>query len=133
MTIEKIEGTSQKLYALVAPLVMRRSVLRQNNNYPFYTSRSHTWLVAVEGNAAIGFIPIEISGQCAKINNYYISSDDEELLSLMLQEAIQLFGEQYTLQSVTQVRHVPVFESNGFSPVKEWKLYTKMQRGNYGR
>ena len=42
MTVEKLDGTSPRLYALVAPLVMRRSVLRQNNNYPFWTSRSHT-------------------------------------------------------------------------------------------
>ena len=46
MTVEKLDGTSPRLYALVAPLVMRRSVLRQNNNYPFWTSRSHTWFVA---------------------------------------------------------------------------------------
>ena len=46
MTIEKLDGTSPRLYTLVAPLVMRRSVLRQNNNYPFWTSRSHTWFVA---------------------------------------------------------------------------------------
>ena len=31
MTVEKLDGTSPRLYALVAPLVMRRSVLRQNN------------------------------------------------------------------------------------------------------
>ena len=49
MTVEKLDGTSPRLYALVAPLVMRRSVLRQNNNYPFWTSRSHTWFVAWEG------------------------------------------------------------------------------------
>ena len=41
MTIEKLDGTSPRLYTLVAPLVMRRSVLRQNNNYPFWTSRAH--------------------------------------------------------------------------------------------
>ncbi len=133
MTIEKLDGTSPKLYSLVAPLVMRRSVLRQNNNYPFYTSRSHTWLVAVEGDTAIGFIPVEISEKYAKINNYYISGDSEKLLSLLLQEAVRLFGKQYTLQSVTLSRHIPVFKSNGFSPVKEWKLYMKMEHGRYGR
>ena len=53
MTIEKLDGTSPRLYTLVAPLVMRRSVLRQNNNYPFWTSRSHTWFVAWEGENTI--------------------------------------------------------------------------------
>ena len=56
------------------PLVMRRSVLRQNNNYPFWTSRSHTWFVAWEGDVVFGFVPVEITdGGAAKINNYYVS------------------------------------------------------------
>ena len=70
MTIEKLDGTSPRLYTLVAPLVMRRSVLRQNNNYPFWTSRSHTWFVAWEGETVFGFIHVEITdGGVAKINN----------------------------------------------------------------
>ena len=73
MTVEKLDGTSPRLYALVAPLVMRRSVLRQNNNYPFWTSRSHTWFVAWEGEIVFGFVPVEITdGGIAKINNYTI-------------------------------------------------------------
>ena len=59
MTVEKLDGTSPRLYALVAPLVMRRSVLRQNNNYPFWTSRSHTWFVAWEGEIVFGFVPVD--------------------------------------------------------------------------
>ncbi len=133
MTIEKLDGTSAKLYALVAPLVMRRSVLRQNNNYPFYTSRSHTWLVATENGAAIGFLPVEISDKYAKINNYYISGDNEKLLSILLQEAVRLFAKGHTLQSVTLSRHIPTFESNGFRTVRQWKVYSKMEHGNYGR
>ena len=57
MTIEKLDGTSPRLYTLVAPLVMRRSVLRQNNNYPFWTSRSHTWFVAWEAKPFSGSYP----------------------------------------------------------------------------
>ena len=73
MTIEKLDGTSPRLYTLVAPLVMRRSVLRQNNNYPFWTSRAHTWFVAWEGETVFGFVPVEITdGGVAKINNYYV-------------------------------------------------------------
>lgn len=77
MTIEKLDGTSPRLYTLVAPLVMRRSVLRQNNNYPFWTSRSHTWFVAWEGENVYGFVPVEITDSgIARINNYYVSGDD---------------------------------------------------------
>lgn len=65
------------------PLVMRRSVLRQNNNYPFWTSRSHTWFVAWEGEIVSGFVPVEITdGGIAKINNYYVSGDDPRLIAV---------------------------------------------------
>ena len=85
MTIEKLDGTSPRLYTLVAPLVMRRSVLRQNNNYPFWTSRSHTWFVAWEGENVYGFVPVEITdGGIARINNYYVSGDNPQLLARFL-------------------------------------------------
>ena len=104
MTIEKLDGTSPRLYTLVAPLVMRRSVLRQNNNYPFWTSRSHTWFVAWEGETVFGFIPVEITdGGVAKINNYYVSGDDPHLLSRFLREIIQYYRRDYTIRSMTLI------------------------------
>ena len=89
MTIEKLDGTSPRLYTLVAPLVMRRSVLRQNNNYPFWTSRAHTWFVAWEGETVF----------------------------------------DYTIRSVTLLRHAEVFRTEGFVPTKEWTQYVTMQYG----
>ena len=106
MTIEKLDGTSPRLYTLVAPLVMRRSVLRQNNNYPFWTSRAHTWFVAWEGETVFGFMPVEITdGGVAKINNYYVSGDDPQLLSRFLREIIRYYHRDYTIRSVTLLRH----------------------------
>ena len=115
MTIEKLDGTSPRLYTLVAPLVMRRSVLRQNNNYPFWTSRAHTWFVAWEG--------------VAKINNYYVSGDDPRLLSRFLREIIQYYHRDYTIRSMTLLRHAEVFRTEGFVPTKEWTQYVTMQYG----
>ena len=43
MKIMTLQGTDKLLYELVAPLVMNPAILRQNNNYPFKTSRSHVW------------------------------------------------------------------------------------------
>jgi hypothetical protein len=39
MKIMTLQGTDKLLYELVAPLVMNPAILRQNNNYPFKTSR----------------------------------------------------------------------------------------------
>ena len=134
MTVEKLDGTSPRLYALVAPLVMRRSVLRQNNNYPFWTSRSHTWFVAWEGEIVFGFVPVEITdGGIAKINNYYVSGDDPRLIARFLQEIVRCYLRDYTIRSVTLTRHAEVFRAEGFVPVREWKEYVAMEYGKNRR
>lgn len=127
MTIEKIAGTDARLYSLVGPLVMRASILRQNNNYPFKTSRQHVWFVALEGSVVVGFLPVEVKDECVSINNYYVSGDNAGFLTAMLREAIRAFRKDYKIMSVAHVRHGPVFQENGFSPVKTWKLYVKME------
>lgn len=127
MTIEKLGGTAPRLYTLVAPCIMRRSVLRQNNNYPFWTSRSHTWFVAVEQETVLGFIPVETtSADVAKINNYYVAGDDPRILALLLREVVLHYRHDHTIRSVTLARHVAVFREAGFSVVKEWTHYVKM-------
>lgn len=129
MTIEKLDGTAPRLYALVAPLVMRRSVLRQNNNYPFWTSRAHVWFVATEGESVQGFMPVELGDSAVKIDNYFVSGDDERLLSLLLQEVVRHFRRNYTIRSVTHMRHRTTFLAEGFVVVKEWKQYVQMEYG----
>jgi len=49
MEIEKLGGTTERLYRLVAPLVMKPCILRENNNYPFKTSMHHN----LQKNASI--------------------------------------------------------------------------------
>ena len=56
MIVEKLPGTDARLYALVAPLVMSVPIIRQNNNYPFKTSRKHLWFIALERGEVKGFI-----------------------------------------------------------------------------
>ena len=69
MNIEKLHGTSTRLYQLVAPLVMSPPVLRQNNNYPFKTSDHHVWFVALEEEKVRGFMPVEVKDSCVCIDN----------------------------------------------------------------
>ena len=126
--IEKLDGTSPRLYALIAPLVMRRSVLRQNNNYPFWTSRSHVWFVAREAENVLGFVPVEITDRGAKINNYYVSGDNIEILSSLLDEVIRFsIGDLLPVRAIAHSRHADVFRRYGFNSVREWKYYVKME------
>ena len=61
--IIELQGTEKRLYQLVAPLVMNPEVLKQNYNYPFRTSESFVWFVAVDGKEGVGFIPLEYKKQ----------------------------------------------------------------------
>lgn len=127
MVIEKLTGTDVRLYQLVAPLVMKASVLRQNNNYPFKTSVHHVWFVALDNEVVVGFIPVEQKGENAVINNYYIYEEQHSVLALMLQEVIRDLSGEFKLQAVTHTRHIPVFQECGFFTTRTWKLYVKME------
>lgn len=127
MKIEKLDGIEERLYQLVAPLVMRPSVIRQNNNYPFKTSNRHVWFVALDEEQVIGFIPVEIRNQYVVINNYYVMDDDVSVLTPLLQEVISSFSQEYKVRSVTHTHHLAVFQENGFDVIKIWKLYVKME------
>jgi|AGTN01.3.fsa_nt_gi hypothetical protein len=128
MDIIKLEGEDRRLYYLVAHLVMNEAVLAYNLNYPYKTSPDYHWFVAT-GNKSetLGFIPVKLKEDKAVLNNYYIADDDPAVLSMLLKEIVRTLSFDYEIESVTQVRHVPVFEQNGFSILFPWKRYVKMK------
>ena len=87
MIVEKLPGTDARLYALVAPLVMSVPIIRQNNNYPFKTSRKHLWFIALERGEVKGFMPVERKTAGACIDNYYLAGDSSELLTSLIEKA----------------------------------------------
>lgn len=77
-------------------------------------------------SALCGF---SVSTLRTKINNYYVSGDDPQLLSRFLREIIRYYHRDYTIRSVTLLRHAEVFRTEGFVPTKEWTQYVTMQYG----
>lgn len=128
LQIIRLHGTESKLYQLVAPLVMDPVVLRKNNNYPFKTTENYIWFVAVMGTQAVGFIPVEVRGSAAIINNYYTDEKEEEALPLLISAVVSAFGTEKKLSSVALTEHRSVFEKQGFAVEKEWKRYVKMRK-----
>lgn len=124
----RLGGVDKRLYQLVGPLVMDAEVIRANNNYPFKTSKDFTWFIACEGKLVIGFIPVEKRGKQIIINNYYVGSDGEKILSVLLSEIISEFGEEYSISSVVLIENRRIFEQFGFKTEKEWKRYIKMKK-----
>ena len=83
-----LKGTEPRLYQLVAPLVMNSEILKYNNNYPFKTSDSFVWFVAVKEELVLGFVPVEIRGKHFVINNYYVDEKLEKKLFPQLLKAV---------------------------------------------
>jgi hypothetical protein len=126
MDIIKINGEDQRLYCLVAHLIMDKKVLAYNLNYPYKTSQEYKWFIATDNGNALGFIPVKLKGRKAIINNYYVADDDKEVFSGLLKEIIQEFLPDFEIESVVQIRHIPYFEQAGFSITLYWTRYAKM-------
>ena len=126
--IIQLQGTDKRLYELVAPLVMNPEILKQNYNYPFRTSEDFVWFVAVYKKKVIGFIPVEEKKKEYVINNYYIESNNEDTLKLLLEKVISETNTSKELTSVTFMEHSSLFKDLGFSEEKIWTRYVKMKK-----
>lgn len=126
--IIQLQGTDKRLYELVAPLVMNPEILKQNYNYPFRTSEDFVWFVAVDKKKVIGFIPVEEKKKEYVINNYYIESNNEDTLKLLLEKVISETNTSKELTTVTFMEHSSLFKDLGFSEEKIWTRYVKMKK-----
>ena len=127
MNILKLQGLDSRLFGLVAPLVMNPAVLRQNNNYPFKTTRNHVWYIGVDEERVLGFMPVKMTLTNNCIDNYYVSGDDSSVIEGLLDRIIHDFSSDGSLVAVVQERHVEDFSSKSFIPYVEWKKYVKMR------
>jgi hypothetical protein len=128
MEIIKLNGDDQRLYYLVAHLIMNEDALKYNLNYPYKTSDNYCWFIAVEEGNTLGFIPAELrESKIATINNYYVADDDSKVFSALLKEVVRMLQPDFGIESITQIRHIPDFEKIGFSIVYQWKRYVKMR------
>lgn len=128
MNIFRLNGTEDRLYALVAPLVMNPAIIKQNYGYPFKTSSQFQWFVLVEDGRAIAFLPIEDRKGYHRIDNYYIPfTDERRALLLLLLEELKTVSYSTPLRVVALVEDAPLFMEAGFKVIKEYKRYRIME------
>lgn len=120
MNILKLQGLDGRLFDLVAPLVMNPAVLRQNNNYPFKTTRNHVWYIAMDEQRVLGFMPVKMTLTNNCIDNYYISGDNSSVIEVLLDRIIHDFSSDGSLVVVVHERHVEDFSMKNFIPCVEW-------------
>lgn len=126
MEILRCKGTEKRLYELVAPLVMSPAVLRQNNNYPFKTTRYHVWFLAVEDGEIVGFMPVKTGEGHPRIDNYYVRGDSDDTLDLLLERVTSDRELGGSLTAMVHRRHADAFRRHGFSAYAESKNYERM-------
>ena len=114
MNILKLQGLDGRLFDLVAPLVMNPAVLRQNNNYPFKTTRNHVWYIAMDEQRVLGFMPVKMTLTNNCIDNYYISGDNSSVIEVLLDRIIHDFSSDGSLVAVVHERHVEDFSMKNF-------------------
>lgn len=124
----QLSGTDKKLYDKVAPLVMNPTVIQYNQNYPFKTNEKFIWFIALLDDEVAGFIPVEPRKNQWVINNYYVAPSNKESLvfSALLQAVSQ--SNKTHLTAIVQTIHQAYFTTHGFTTVKEWKKYLKMEK-----
>jgi hypothetical protein len=131
MEIEVLEGTEQKLFDLVAPLVLNPSVIRQNGGVAFKTTPQHRWIVSIaEDGTCDGFLPMQLKSNGYLINNYYVKDRDEKVLSVLLKETLDYARNQKaeTLDIIAQIEDYSVVEKYGFKPEKIYINYTRYRK-----
>lgn len=72
LKVRIFEGKSPELYLAVGHFVLSPACLRENNNYPYKSSRMFTWHVLYHEDQVVAFMPVErkLDGGY-KIDNYY--------------------------------------------------------------
>ena len=58
------------------------------------------------------------------------SLGDPRLIARFLQEIVRCYHRDYTIRSVTLIRHAEIFRTEGFAAIREWKQYVAMQYDN---
>jgi N-acetylglutamate synthase-like GNAT family acetyltransferase len=127
MEIEILQGTEQRLYDLVAPLVMNPAVLRQNDNVAFKTTAKHAWVVALKEGTCVGFLPVQRKKRFGEVNNYYILGRDKEVFSRLLERAEQQVKEagHDTIVVITQKVDSSVLLDRHYKVEREFVKYAR--------
>lgn len=129
MEILQIQGTDERLYPLVGPLVMNPVVLKQNYNFPFRTAENFIWLVAIdEEGKVLGFLPVENKKTECVINNYFVWKEHRDVLRPLLRKAVGAWNIRKPLAAVAFLEDEELFRSFGFKEDKRWARYVKMKK-----
>lgn len=129
--IRIFKGKSPELYLAVGHLILSPACLRENNNYPYKSSRMFTWHVLYHEENVVAFMPVErkIDGSY-KIDNYYATPEKDrgsQLLKLLKSVIKETGDKSHPLRATVQKRDTGIFKYIDFISVRETRRYTMME------
>ena len=125
MEVISLHGTEDRLYELVARLVMNPDIIRQNNNYPFKTTPQHIWYICMCDGEVVGFMPVKTASGGMYIDNYYIRDDRPEVLDALITDILSASDKPVT--ALCHKRHTDVFRRHEFISCTIFAQYNRMQ------
>lgn len=127
MNITTCKGDDPSLFHWIGNLVLNKSVLKYNNNFPFKTDGLYTWFIAHDDTRVLGFMPVDQRKSRYVINNYYLANDDAEVLVTLLKHVMDTYQDiSVPLDAVAHKRHAEFFKKRGFQPVVVWSKYVRL-------
>ena len=111
-----VPNTFSRKYTIFSPQVRHREYdnrkTGRNLPAPLHTRRT-------SGHAAQRIAPEQ-----------QLSVLDFAFAYVVLREVVRYYGRDYTIRSVTLIRHAEIFRTEGFAAIREWKQYVAMQYDN---
>ena len=120
MKTEVLAGTSKRLYSLIAPIALNPAAIRQNDGVAFKTTEKHTYIVAIEKNRCVGFLPLFPKNGYIEINNYYALNRDEKIRQAMIVAAEEYIEKGTRMAIITQKADYQTIEKCGFKKEFEY-------------
>ena len=122
--------TPEEFYIKLGPFLGSREVRKEFDGYPLSNADDWTWIVAEDNGSVVGFVSIETKNKALQFSVGYVipSYRKKGIYKRLIKEAVEFAGER-PMDVTTRENLVPLFEAEGFKPMKmKGKKWRHMRR-----
>ena len=122
--------TPEEFYIKLGPFLGSRDVRKEFDGYPLSNADDWTWIVAEDGDEIVGFVSIEPKNKVLQFSAGYVvpSHRRKGIYRRLIKEAVKFAGAR-SMDVTTRENLVPLFEAEGFQPLKmKGKQWRHMRR-----
>ena len=127
--------TPEEFYIKLGPFLGSRDVRKEFDGYPLSNADDWTWILAEENGVVVGFVSIEPKNKALRFSTGYVipTHRGKGIYRRLIKEAVKFAGGR-SLDVTTREKLVPLFEAEGFRPLKmKGKQWRHMRRAVDGK